>query len=252
MTKETAMGDNSRPLITPDQLARDHAALVKEVDEMMARAEKLPENITGEEAATLFANFVIESTALLAKVDKVREGEKAPYLAATKAVDGFFNAGQRDRLSPFTKRVRTAHEIWLWEESEKKRKELEAERDRLAKEAADKAEAAAAAEGEGKMRVADVLMEGAVATEQAATGMAIKAEASTLDLSRTTTGAGTASVSAKKAVTGFNRATVDLEALRAYLGSDAIEKALKAALAVGVEVKGAEYGPAIRGNYRAK
>lgn len=251
MTTNPAAGHNIAPLFSdPEALAEYlreyHAADASRTDELLAGGTRFHEahaeiDWDDEETIGRAGDFVKQITAHTKALNTAREGAKRPYLEGSRGVDGFFK-GMSDKLDALKKSVsvkitdalreREARERRAREELERQAR-AEAERQRREQEEAERR--AAEAEAAGKADEAQRQIDNAVTSEELhrqaqadVTTAAKAADAKPADLSRTRGDLG--SVSSLRAFWDFrnlDRAAVDLEALRAHLPLDAIEKALR-------------------------
>lgn len=236
------LGDNHPP---PDllvgealreKLQDEHRDLVKRRDELLAAASRIPP-IESDDIAGRVSDFVKQLTALNKAAETKRTGAKEPYLEGGRNIDGFFRT-----ITDSVEKVKTIVQIsltkYLREKADRERRER-MEQERLAREAAEQAqrEAAeraaalateqhltAAIEAETKAEVAQADL---VKAEQAA-------EAKPAELSRTRGEYGSVtSLRTEWVFDDLDRATLDLEALRPYLPSDGLEKAVRTFIRAG-------------------
>lgn len=86
------VGDNVRPLVTADQLAKDFDYLEKEIAESDAIAARVPLVIEDDEDLAI-ANEVVPALRTLARrIDKLRDETKRPHLDASNIIQTHFKA----------------------------------------------------------------------------------------------------------------------------------------------------------------
>lgn len=137
------IGHNNPPIETPDEiqerLAISHLALIGRRDELLEMSERLPkaDEIDSDWEKKLSDGIKAASTFIKASEAR-RVDEKEPFLAAERAVDGFF----KQQSDPVTKLKDTMGALLTTYQRAQARKELEArlERERIAREAQAKAE----------------------------------------------------------------------------------------------------------------
>lgn len=102
------IGDNAPPLA--DRLAIDHAALVKEADEVVALVPADLRAIETEEEAGAYTETAADIKSLIEKADAAFEAEKKPWRDGAKTVDDFFRF--RADLTAAAKRAVSAINVW--------------------------------------------------------------------------------------------------------------------------------------------
>lgn len=219
-----------------EKLQDENRDLVKRRDELLAAAGRIPA-IDSDDIAGRVADFVKQLTALSKAAETKRTGAKEPYLEGGRNIDGFFRA-ITDPVEKVKVNVQQNLTKYLRDKADRERRER-MEQERLAREAA----AQAAREAEEKARTlaneqqlaaaieaeknADVAQADLVKAEQAA-------EAKPAELSRTRGEYGSVtSLRTEWVFDDIDRATIDLEALRPYLPSDGLEKAVRAFIRAG-------------------
>lgn len=223
--------------ILKDSLNEQTRDLLDARDELLDEGSRVPETIADDETCGRVSDFIKKLTAAAKDAEGRRTKTKEPFLASAKIVDGHFAAikDPLDRLKAIVLRGVTAY---LQRKEAAARAQAEAERrdaERLAKEAADRADRLARnAQTEiGRDVAADA---GQVAADAAAVAAdATKAAtAKPAELSRTRGDYGSvASLRTEWTFESFDRATIDLNKLRPYLPSDAIDKAIRAFIKSG-------------------
>lgn len=266
--RSAMIGDNSGLRKGEDlnfHLATTYAELTKRTEDLIAAEARMPEISTpkADEKAT---EFVKQIQACVKAMDLARVGEKEPYDTAGDAVHAFFR-GPMDKLTAPTKNApaglkervqarQTKYKLAV-AEAERKRREAEAEfarqeesrrraaaaeAERLAQEAE---RAAARKRNEGERLKAEALA--TAARERAAeTAEAERVAAETRAAADRSAGANLADLSRARGATGgvsslrtfwnfrdMDRATLDLEALRSHIPTEALEQAVRAAIKAG-------------------
>jgi hypothetical protein len=217
-----AMGGNNPPIT--DLLKAEFAELSEATVRLQEIAGSLPLEIVEEGQVAEFAGFVKECRATAKQLSDMRSAEKAPFLAAGKEVDTFFNVmvDRLDRVRAAAELRVTAYQRKLAEEERRRAAEI-AEMQR--KESAEKLRLAA----ESTSRVEqDVLMRSA----ESAAALGHRAEAAAVseqsNLTKMKTEAGTVSTRKSWAFTITDLSDIPLEKLRPFFTYDAIEKAVSA------------------------
>ncbi len=236
-------------VLTKPELVEDHAELVRECDALKVRAKALPivdATLAEKPDAELgqmiadYSAFQISVNATLAEVEQHRADTKAPYKAVTDAVDGFFNKELRDGLNPLKATAAALGGRIGAEKGRRERAAAEAHAAALRQAEQERLAAAAALEDAGRHTEADTHLR---ATE-AIGDMATKAEAAVVEtrFGKTQTSFGTASTRTVER-RAIDRATLDLESLRPFLGVDALDAAVRAWRAVnkGVALRGVTF-----------
>lgn len=229
----------------PEWLASEHDQLTARRDELLAAADRAPAEVADDDTLRKMSDFVKQLTACTKASEAARVAAKEPTLSAGRVIDGFFKAisDPLDRTKQTVERRMTAYQRQV-AEAERRRREEEAayariEAERQAKEAAEKAAA---------MRNERELQEAASAEEMARQAAADAeqarkaAMARAADLSRTRSDYGAvASLRTYWDFRNLDKAMIDLNELRPFLATDAIEKALRGFIrAGGRKIHGAE------------
>lgn len=262
-TATPGIGDNSGLRKGDDlnfYLGTTYAELTKRAEDLIAAEARMPE-IDTPEADEKATEFVKQIQACVKAMDLARVGEKEPYDTAGDAVHAFFR-GPMDKLTASTKNApaglkervqarQTKYKLAA-AETERKRREAEAEKarieenerraaaakaqaeaDELARAAARKRSAAARAEADALAAAARQRADEAAEAERVAAETRAAADrsasANLADLSRSR--GATGGVSSLREVIDFremDRALLDLGKLRPHLGTEALEKAVRA------------------------
>lgn len=221
-----------------ERLAREHADLLEAAAKAIAAIERMPKSITDDaqrHRAADFAADVLRETAQ--SLEALHGREKEPYLAGGRTCDRVLLAPAKV-LREGVKRVERLIGDYLARRAEEERKarEAAAEAERQAAiKAAQEAEAAiAAVETDDDLTQALAKEEQAIEAIYQADLATQAAEAPPADLTRAHSTAGTlSSLKLEWQCQGFDRQTLNLEALRPYLPQDALEKAIKAFIRAG-------------------
>lgn len=212
------------------ELLDDHGQFVIRKTEVLARAKTISEDVTAwtpedDEACTALGR---DMAVLLSEIEAKRLEINQPYLDTTNAINGFFNKDLRDAIGPARDALRKLAGKRVDHRADLEQKRLAEEAETRRKESEAKLAEAAAAETAGSHVRAEIKTEQALHHEQAADQIEARvANASHQDLGRTSTASGTMTGTRKLAFE-IDRATVDLEALRAFLPMDALERAVTA------------------------
>lgn len=235
------IGGNAPPL--SETLKEETAALIARKDELLGAVGRVPEAISDETTAGRVADLIRLMLKCKQQAQKDHKARKEEFLEGGRLVDGAYKA-ITDPLDRAKKGVEDKLTLYQRAVAEEERRAREAEARRQAEEAARQrreAEAAAA-----KIETEDDLDAAITAEElarQAAADAAIAQRATTVKAAELTKARGefgsTASLTTFIDFKDIDRATIDLEALRAYLDIAAIERAVRQYIkAGGRELKG--------------
>ncbi len=225
------------------RLEEENRDIVARRDELLAAVDRIPAEIDNEDLAGKVAGFIKQIAACSKAAEAKRVGEKEPFLAQGRSVDGFFKS-VTDPLGKAKREI--THRLTLFQrrqaEEERRRREAEEARqreeaERLAREAAERE---ASAENDEELAVAisaeELARQADADVEQARQDSNAKAA----DMSKIRDDHG--AVSSLRTFWDFadlDRNAIDLDALRHHLSVDAIEKAVRAyAKAGGRELRG--------------
>lgn len=230
----TGIGGNNPPddsTILTDKLTEKYDPQLKRRDELLEAAKRVPEEITDEETAQKAVAFEKQLALLVKESETIRVAEKDPFFQAGKTVDSWFHGLMdplNDALTSVTNR-RVAYQAKKAEDERKIRQEAEDKAHKEADEAALLAqEAADKARGPKTLEKALVAEEAATEAAQKADEAAEAAAAPASDLGKVHSSLG-ATGSFKMEWTGSitELASLDLDALRAYISFDELEKSVK-------------------------
>lgn len=236
------LGDNHPP---PDllvgealreKLQDENRDLIKRRDDLLAAAQRIPA-IDSDDIAGRVADYIKQLTALHKAAETKRTGAKEPYLEGGRNIDGFF----KQITDPVEKTKGTVQKqltIYLREKEEAERR-ARMEQERQAREAAEKARKEA--EEKARALANEKHLADAIDAEKAAEVAAADlvkaqqaADVKAAELSRTRGEYGSVtSLRTEWVFDSIDRATLDLEALRAYIPSDGLEKAVHAFIRAG-------------------
>ena len=227
-----------------ERLEDENRDIIERCDELLEAATRVPP-INDDDTAAKVGDYIKQLTALAKTAETRRTSAKEPYLEGGRNIDGFFKA-ITDPVSKTKDGVQKKLTIYLREKEEQARR-ARLEEERKAREAAE----AARREAEERARAAasaaqlDAAIEAERAAETAAADLAkatAAAEVKPAELSRTRGEYGSvSSLRTEWVFDNLDRAQLDLEALRPYLPSDALEKAVRAFIrAGGRELRGVE------------
>ena len=215
-----ARGHNQPP---PDTLEELNAGLLRDQAQLLAKLAKAPKAVGSESAVKAAAALVREIRGLGGRLEAAREEQKAPHLAAGRAVDGFFK-GLMKPLDDGQGRLSYAVGVWQDKIEAERRAKAEAEAE-AAQVEADRLAKLAKKRGASE----DVQLQAAEAgmiAEEAADDAA----ASSADLVRICDEDGTITRKTEWVCEGVDRAELDLETLRPYFTEEALLKAVRAAI----------------------
>lgn len=270
-----AIGGNRPPIITTEQLAHDYAHLVKTAEAYSARADHdVPPVVEDDDDLAAVTNYIKDIRGERKRVSEIGDGEKRPYLEAQRTLHAWF-VSLHQKLVDLQEIVEARGNRYL----EKKRAAEQRRREEVERRARAEAEAAQLQALEAAKK-AEAVREQAKAAgnvtahptyvQQTQAALALAAEAQTradaaahattakpIEMSRTRTTAGTASIGTKIEFS-FDRDKVDLEALRPFLREDELRAAINAiaiknreAIIAGTfKMVGVEFYRKAKGNYR--
>lgn len=233
------IGDN-KPPTTEELLKTKHKDIFDRRDKVLAKLKKAKREQanpqTRDDCAKLDA-LVVEALNVANDADTIREREKKEPLEQCKAIDGLFNGQVRDILGTDAKKGGLARE--LKQAADDRLLEISKAEKKAAQDAADAARAqadkiaaqAAAAEAAGRTKQADIKTNQVAALDKEADRHEAVALAPIQQVSTNVGASGIrTSVKGVFTCTAINRAELDLEALRPYLGEDALKDAVNACL----------------------
>lgn len=214
-----------------------YGEIAARADELMAAAARVPETVADEEMAGRVGDYIKQVMACVKNAEAARVKEKEPHLAAGRAVDAWFKK-ITDSLDATKRTVEKRLTVFLRQKEAAERAARE-EAARIEREAAEAARREAMA-AEQAIRDAATMDEAIAAEERRKKAQADaekakkEAEAKAAELSRQRGDMG--SVSSLRTFWDFadlDRAALDLEALRAHIPAEALEKALRSFIKAG-------------------
>ncbi len=219
-------------------LAEKHLDLVARTDQLIAATDRAPAEIADEDTARKISDFIKQLMAAHKNAEAARVAEKEPHLEAGRVVDGWFKR-LTDPLATGKKMIEGRLTIYQRKKAEAERRTRE-EAERQAREAAEAAARAQAA-AEAAMR-SETDLQAALAAEATAKQAAADAEsaakaaaAKPAELSRSRGDYGAvASLRTFWDFADLDREAIDLDALRPYLATAAVEQAVRGAIKAGV------------------
>jgi hypothetical protein len=235
-----------------DFLLEDFAPLISRKEELLAAVSRAPLLIGDPETGERMAELQKQLRACFKAADAKRVDYKEPFLTGGRTVDA---VARRDVMDPLDKgSVEIGKRLTVWQRkvAEEERLRREAEAKRIAEEAAAREAEAQRLAAEAREREADATteeeLEAAIETEQKAAQLAEQADqvrndlvaadryaaAKPAELSRTRTDLGAvASLRTFWDFADLDRATLDLELLRAHIPLDCLEKAVRSYVRAG-------------------
>lgn len=197
--------------------------ILDRASELIESSLRVPSTITDDETAGKVGDYIKQVMACNKNAEAARVKEKEPHLAAGRSVDAWFKK-ITDNLEATKKNVERRLTTYLREKEAK---------ERAAREEAARLAAKQAAEAEAAMR-SQTDLEDAITAQADADKAKKEAEAKAADLSRNRGDMG--SVSSLRTFWDFadmDRDALDLEALRAHIPQDALDKAVRSFVKAG-------------------
>jgi hypothetical protein len=213
--REPVIGDNKPPTVK-EQIALDHADLLKRVEALKEQAKTVPAEIKTAEDLEMAALFIKSAREVGADVKTTHAKVKAPYKEGTDAADEIFlTRGATGTIEALMKSVKLASDAYQTRIENERREALRQEAIKAEEAAQARLAEAAKLTEEGHHRVADVVATQAQVLEDQAAQTAAKAEGKVGDIVRTTTYAGVTVGGTKKWVGDItDPAKIDLNKLR--------------------------------------
>lgn len=248
--KADEFGKNTLPLITADQLAVDFAHITKAVEDLEEKSTTAPPVLEDDDDLELVTGLIGDFGKYAKRVDAIRDDNKRPHLEAGNTIHAFFKALE-GRLLQTKKSLELRGTTYMNKKAEAERRVRLAEEQKAREAAAVKEKEAAAALAANKPDEAHAAQAAADNLSVRADNAADAAAARPADLARTTTDAGTATLSQVWEFEIQNIDTIDLEALRPFLPRAAIEQAMRGFVKSGRrEIKGARIFSKNAGRFR--
>lgn len=215
--QSASIGHNFDPL-DPEairaRLADKHGALLTRASSLTEAAARLPEKIEDDETNAKMGDFVKQIGGAHKALEAARKTEKAPYDDAGKVVHGFFT-GPQGKLEEVKRTAEARMSGYMRAKADAERKRREEEARRLAEEAAAKNDESAFEQASGEVEMIEASKPAEMVRQHSDLGTV-------------------ATLRTSWEFEVLDRAKVDLEALRPYLGADAVDKAIRAAIRAGV------------------
>ena len=232
MQPPPGIGNNQPPLSTA--LSDDTEDLRKEIDVFAARASAAPRHVKNDADLSAAGALVTDAKDLGNRIDLKRKMIKDPYLRAGKEVDSFFKP-LSERILKVVDVFQALSNAYMREKVAKERAEAEAAARKLREEQAAREEAARKAEEANRSKTAATHTAKAEEAATKAEEAEARAQAPIEDIAKTTTDTGvTISGKAEWVADIDNYDAIDLNPLKPYLPRDAVEKALKMAVKMGL------------------
>lgn len=201
-------------------------------DELLDAATRVPAVLDSDAVCARASDFVKQLQAAISATEKLRVAEKAPYLCAERVVDGFFKP-ITDALGKTKTKVDGLISVYLTKKRDDESRRI-AEEKRKADEAAAKALAEAAqAALQAQTQADNAAADLAVQKAQAAVERAAEIVTQPIANPQARGDMAMSSLRGKPDYEIIDRSQIDLEVLRPYLSTDAIDKAIRAAINKG-------------------
>lgn len=245
-SNQPSIGHNNPPEgdIESQQLQENLTAkaepLLQRFNELEAAFQRIPETCDDDETAAKFANFGKQIQGCEKDFDAMRVSEKEPYLKFGRVVDGFFKK-RTDTLEKMKRKLQDIVTVYQRKKADAERKAREEAARLQREEAARKQQEALDAAAAAMPQVAEQSFSEAAQHEKQAQHLEKKAEAPVAELARVRSDLG-AVASLKTTWVGeiTDRAILDLEAIKAFIPLDALQKAVNGAVKAGLrDLRGA-------------
>jgi hypothetical protein len=225
------IGGNSPPLA--ELLTEQYAGMLRDAEALAASADRAPKTITDDDTLGKVGRLVIQMRAIAKRAEAAHKAEKEPYLSGGRAVDSFFKAIV-GRLGAATMGLEIAQGMYVSAKERAERQRQKEAEEQARAEAETNLQAALAAQAAGDAATAQRALGAAMDAETAADHAAARQAASPATLVRTYATSGNMVSSQEKwefEIT--DRAAIPLEAIRSFIPTDAVEKAVKAFVRAG-------------------
>lgn len=231
------LGHNRPPL--RDLLRDQYEQIGTRVDALIASAGRAPATVNDDDTLGKMGDLIKSITACGKQIEAARVSEKEPFLAAGREVDGFFKP-MGDTLAVAKKRLEAPCGVYLRAKADAEKKAREAIEAAARRAAEDAMRQAQEAEAANLTAVSDAALDRALTAEADADRAQKAAEAKPAELARTRGEMGSvATLRTSWDAEILDYAAIPLEAIRAFVPRDAIEKAVRAFVrAGGRELKG--------------
>ena len=219
MSVAEAIGHNQPDLKT--SLEMQYEDLFQRCQELLDASERAPAEIADDETQGKMGDFVKQVSACVKAAEANRKNEKEPHLQAGRVVDAVFK-GITDPLSKVKKEIEKRMGVYARAKAEEARRAAEEEAKRQREEAARLA-------AEAEKTEDDTTLDAAVEAENSAVAFEEDAKAKPAEHARVRGDYG--SVATLRTDWKFevtDKDAINLNALRPYISTDAIEKAIRA------------------------
>lgn len=237
------LGHNNPPAdkseIQLAELKQKQATPISNTQRLLDAVSRAPQVIVTEDEAEKITALTKLLTDNIKALEAARQSEKEPYLTGGRVVDNFFKKFIDDTEAA-KKNINKPLTAWLEKKAAEERQRIAEEAKRVREQAQRELEAAAQLEQAGHQQFAESAVAQAGITEQAAAKLVTQAAAKPAHLASVRSTSGTGALRTRWVGEVLDRGVIDLEALRAHLPADAMQKALNAFIAAGGrELKGA-------------
>jgi len=216
-------GDNRPPR---DEVLKDsYGSLIGDIDAVAKKADALPKEFATDEDIEAATKIVKESRELAKTAEGNRSEENEPHLKAQRETNAFFRV-LTDRLDRIKTVLTDRTTAFQRAQEAAERRRIAAEHEKAQEEARQKAQEAADANAGSVSR--EIAEQEASEAAERAERLARQATASSADLTRTRTGAGTVSTTGKWVGKVDDYSKVDLNKLRSVFSTAEIDKAVNA------------------------
>lgn len=237
--RTAAIGDNSKPLVTTDQLRTDFAHVETAIAALEKRVEESPLVIEDDEDLAVATGLAGELGRAAKRADELRDTQGRPHLEAQRTINTFFKSFE-SRLKAGKDKISQRATAYMNKKAEAVRQKQREEEARARAAAEAKAKEAAEAAKAGQVEQAHAARAASDNLASQADNAADAAGAKPADLARTQTDSGTATLAQTWDFEIENLDLIDLEALRPHLPRTAIEQAMRSFIKSGRrEIKGA-------------
>lgn len=220
-----AIGDNFKNLPLTEQLEIETSDLAERQQELLGSFGRAPEAVTSDETLGKFGTLVKQIDEVLKRAESAREDRKAPFLAGGRTVDQHYGS-LKDPLEAAKKKLLARATIYSNNKAAEARRKLQEEADRKRAE-----EEAARKKAEDAKRATTAEKHTAIADTAAAEAKAVEKEIETArpaDLARTRGDVTLATLRTVWVGIIEDAEQLDLEALRPYMSGDVLQKLVNA------------------------
>ncbi|QDV34934.1 hypothetical protein [Tautonia plasticadhaerens] len=224
-----------------ESLLSAHESLLTNAEKLVESVGRIPERCEDDSTAGKIGDLIKLLTGQRKNLESARVAEKEPFLSLGRAVDGFFK-GYIDQLDAAKTKAQKPLDAYLKLKAEEERRRRLEEAEALRLQAEKEAEAAAALEAAQLQPLAESALDQAQVTEQQALRAHASAAAKPAGMAQARGSSGSlASLRTRWVGEVTDRNQLDLDALRAHIPLEALQKAVNAFVAAGGrELKGAK------------